>query len=210
MAYLSEILSDVDLSAALRNLARVCAEHQAELGLSDDDMAEINIVTSTFSDDLQDAFDAKAAAHSAVIEKNKSRERARELASAWSKTFRASTDISDSLLTEMKLAPHVVPGTRTAPKAPSDVILSSNESGDVLLRWNRGGNRQGTQFIIEVRYSPDASWSMLASVTRSSYRAHFEPGRYVAFRIRAQRANQSSAYSLPVSLWSSGQISLAA
>jgi hypothetical protein len=208
MPYLSEILSDHDLATALGTLAEVCAESQAELGLTPADIAEIQGAVAEFRADLQKAFAARAAARAAVEAKNSSRELAREVSSKWSRLFRANPDIPDSLLAKMNLAPHVVPGTRSAPETPFDLVARPDGNGNVLLKWNRGGNRQGTQFLIEARFARDESWQMLASTTRSTYKARFAPGRYVAFRLRAQRAGRTSYSSIPCELWGTEQAAL--
>lgn len=208
MPYLSEILSDVDLAAALTNLADVCAAHQAELNLTLDDVAEIQGAADSFTTDLNAAVAAKAAARSAVEAKNITRQRSREIAAKWSRIFRSNESIPDSLLVNMRMAPHVVPGTRTTPNAPSSFTASVNGEGSVLLKWHRAGNRQGTQFVIEVQYEPGARWTILDITTQCKYRARFEPGRYVAFRVKARRGGRVSEISQPCTLWYSGSAQL--
>jgi hypothetical protein len=171
------------------------------LGLAAGDLTEIQNASTNFSTGLNGWIAAKATADNAKGVKDGQRVTSRTVVSKWAKIFRANQAVPDALLSQLLLAPHKTPGEKTAPAQPTNLVANSDGDGNITLRWNRAGNIQGTQFIIEYKAASGDPWAVLTSTTRASCQTTWSPGQYVSFRVIAKRNGQTSAASTPVVLW---------
>jgi hypothetical protein len=203
MPYITQIEADGDLDSALANFSAVCAANAAKLGLAAPDLAEISDAATNFHSAFNASTAAKAAAHGAVEAKNTQKATSKSVISEWAKQFRANPAVEDELLADLMLPPHSTPGSETTPTIPLALVASANGDGVVNLKWNRNGNIQGTQFVIERRTSPSGTWTILDTSTRRTYVTMATPGQYVAFRVSAKRNGMTSPASTPAVLWDS-------
>lgn len=213
MSYITDNLPDGELNTALTNFNTVCAANATALGLSPANLTEIAGASSAFTTQFNGATAAKAAAKSAVANKDIQKKTSRGIVGKWAKTFRANPNVPDNLLEQLMLPPHKTPGTKTNPTQPMNLVASADGNGVVKLTWSRNGNREGTQFLVESRNSPTADWEQIGGTTQAKFTNQAVPGQYVAYRVTATRRGLFSPASTPVVLWENGggmSLSLAA
>lgn len=199
--YITDAMPDAEFSTDLANFATVAAANAPALGLQPADISEIQNASTNFTTELNDWTAAKASADNAKTVKNTQRTVSRAVVSKWAKIFRAKVSVSDALLGQLQLAPHNPPASKTPPAQPFDLVANSDGNGNIVLRWNRAGNIQGTQFIIEYRAAANQAWAVLTSTTRASFATTWSPGQYVGYRVIAKRNDQTSPACTPVVLW---------
>lgn len=206
--YITQIEVDSKLRGAMASFSEVCVDRAVELGLSPADLAEIDAAASGFSDDLLLLVAAKSALNSAIKRKDAQKESSQAVIAKWAKVFRANPEISNATLANLQLAHHHVKGTRTSPTIPTKLIANSDGQGNIGLKWDRGGNRNGTVFEIQSRTSVNGEWRFIASTTKVRFQLQAPVGKRIEFRVRATRASQSSAYSTPFTLWPGSDVSM--
>ena len=213
MPYITEKRPEGDYVVALANFASACNLNAEDLDLTPAQVTAIQAASTAATAALTAVEDARNQYTSAVTAKNAAFESARNLVSQYAKTFRADSTISDALLAELNVAPHYVPGVKTAPNPATEFYGVSNGLGDIRLSWNRNGNIQGTTFIIESRAGTSEPWQQIWVTTRSYFDTTWAPGSYVSYRIRASRNDVESIASTPIILWDGetvGELQIAA
>lgn len=79
---------------------------------------------------------------------------------------------------------------------PSDLVVTGTSDGINHLKWNRGNNRQGTNFIIEAKLGNAETWSIVDVVTNSKFEhINQTPGMKAQYRVKAKRGEITSGYS---------------
>lgn len=201
MRTLTDPIPEAEFSSGLTNFSAVCQQQSAALGLDAGDLAAIADAAGGLASDLNAVAAARALLQAAVAAKDARKASARALVSRYSRRFRADEEVPDELLVRLMLAPHRTPPTEMTPTIPTDLGASADGDGSIRLRWSRGENHEGTIFVVETRADPADAWAILGATTRRTFRTTSPPGRYVAYRIRAQRRGVSSPPSTAVVLW---------
>lgn len=204
MPYITEIDADGVLNSALANFNTVCIANSATLGLNPVSLTEINNAATLFNTAFNNSTASKATTKSVVEAKDIQKKSSKATISKFAKQFRANPAISDALLEQLMLPKHKTPGTKTPPAQPLNLVGSADGNGLISLKWNRNGNRQGTQFLIEVRTDPTEEWTIGGGTTQAKFQYQAVPGVYIAFRVIAQRHELNSPASVPFSLWENG------
>ena len=213
MPWITDIRADEPFDVALGTFNTNCIAYQDELGLSAPDLAEIAGAATAFHTNVTAVSDAKADLANSVTAKDTQKTASKNVVSKWAKTFRANANIPDAILAALLLPPHETPGSETTPTVPLELTATANGNGDILLKWNRNGNIQGTTFQIEYRNSPSAAWVLLDTTTKRTFNTSWNPGQYVAYRVRAVRRGVGSNWTAPEVLWDTEegvQLSIAA
>lgn len=204
MPYITEIDADGDLNTAVANFNTVCIANAATLSLTPANLTEIAAAATSFEGSLNSAIASKATSKGLVEAKDLQKKATKAVISKYAKIFRANLAVPDNLLDQLMVPHHKTPGTKTPPTEPLDLTASADGNGLVLLKWNRNGNRAGTQYFIEVRTDPQAEWTISGGTTKVQFSYQAAPGVYIAFRIVAARNGMTSPASVPVSLWENG------
>lgn len=188
-------MTNAELTAAMTTWIELSPEEQRTLKLE----TEIAALTAE-RDELRESMQAETAARNALdaAENRTKQARANAISRMSSNDARIKPDknIPQSLKSIAGItAPDVVP-TSSVPTVPLDCAVQPNANGINLVKWNRNGNRQGTQFIVEFRVGETGAWQIAGIVTAAKF-AHTgrTPGERVYYRVRAQRAGLSSANS---------------
>lgn len=205
MPYITEIRKQGDLAAALTSFSATCAANAVALGgLTAPQLAEIAAMATGFTNAINAHETAKAALSLAMENKEQQFAACRATLSKWAKTFRANPTITDGLLDQLNLPHHKTPGTKTAPTQPQNLTAKADGLGLVALKWNRNGNRSGTQYFVETQTEPGGEWTISGGTTKTKFSFQATVGEYIAFRIVASRDNLLSQASVPVQLWVNG------
>jgi len=201
MPYITQKTSEAQFNTALQNFKTVAAANAVVLGLGEDELGEINDAAVHFNLDLNAWMAAKASAEAAKVTKDEQLVTSRAVVSKWAKIWRANPDIPDSLLEQLTLAPHEPTVVKTPPTPVTLPTAVADGNGNITLRWNRNGNIQSTQFVIETIDTASGEWIVFGSTTKAKFEMEWTPGAYLGMRITAQRSGLSSTPSTPVYLW---------
>jgi hypothetical protein len=155
---------------------------------------------------------ANAAAKSATQDKSDAKFDLMDSLASFAKIAYAHPGITSGDLAAAGLAIPATPGA-TVPQTPTSLVASPSADGDVLLTWNRSGNRYGVSFAVQVR-GETGDWSVVAVVTAAKARlSGFTPGVAKWFRVVAVNKGVESTPSLEVSVYhdsAPAELSLAA
>lgn len=173
------------------NFATRCAQYDAELNLTAEDILAINNVTNTFATDLTATQAAKDTYQGTVATKNKSKADLSSVVRAYAKQFKSIQGISPLILNQLG----IVGSGSTGPVVQvTDLTVTGCDNGVNSLKWNRSTNADGTIFIVEYRAEGTSTWIFGAAVTKTAF-AHTGqiPGEMVWYRVTATRAGINSA-----------------
>lgn len=204
MSYITQIKSEEEFNTALANFASVCNLQAETLDLTPAQVTEIQAASTALANSITAYTSARTAANAAKATKMQELADGHAIVSKYSKIFRSDNNVSDAVLSQLMLAPHKTPSTKTVPTIPTDLVANADGNGNILLKWNRNGNISTTVFTVERRSGVSAPWSVIGSTTASKFATTWTPGSYVEYRVSASRRDIDSAFSTSVVLWSSG------
>lgn len=76
---------------------------------------------------------------------------------------------------------------------PTALLVNGTSDGINHLRFNRNGNRQGTNFIIEAKIDDSNTWVIIDVITNTKYdHKNQTPGVKIQYRVRAKRGDLES------------------
>ena len=202
--YITQIQGETQFNTAFQEFAGVCATNATPLGLSPDEVADIQLEANKVTTKLGEWVAAKNAAAAAKSSKNTQFQAGHAYVAQWAKTFRANMLISDELLADLQLPPHNPPKTTVNPIEVENLVAKGNGQGYIKLQWSRSGNKTGTVYVIEYRTSVGAPWQFLDTTTHVRFGFQWQVGDYIGIRVTARRGNVSSTPSVPSVLWEAG------
>ncbi len=199
--YWSELRAEPEMVAALTAVIPIIAAHQAELKLSNADLAELQAMSDRFIQSSQAATTAALQLKAALATKDRDKQAAMACIRKWAKVWRADLSIPDPLLERVMASKHRVPGTRRGLLPPANLQAKADGQGYVGLTWETGGNPRGTLYVIESFDASAQVWRTIGVATSRRFAWSTTPGEQIAFRIRAQRRGRWSEASNEVVLW---------
>jgi hypothetical protein len=188
--------NDRELLAWLKNFNRVAANNKAALGFTEDDLTELMTAEQAFDAKLSANDTAQQAALAATQEKNTAHKAAEKLARRKGQGIQAREGVSAGLKDQLGLT--VRDGVRSVSTAetPIELVAMPHADGTNTLKWKAGGNKSGTQYLIEAKVGESGAWALVDAVTRISYtHTNQTPGQKVRYRVRAKRGDKTSGYS---------------
>lgn len=187
-----------------KNLVETAAANSSSLGLTAAQVTGLENTYALFVDSTANAEAKTAEKESAVKQKEVSFAAFESLVRRYAKQWRANTSVSDSLLSQLQLAPRNTPRTFTNPNQPLALLATANSVGEITLKWKRNGNLQGTTFVIEHQTSP-TSWNVIGTTTKTRFSFMHSLGVEATYRIIAVRRNIQSTPSFPVTIFDDGE-----
>lgn len=188
-------ISNAELTAWVDNCTTVIEAAIGDFGMPAGAVTDFGDQNALLKTSMTNRIAADDAAAAAIKTEQTEREKLEKLASYFNKTIKANPDVSDSNKILAGIEPNKPP-TRTPPVAPAELTVKGYENETNVLKWNRAGNKQGTQFIIEYREANELEFKMLDGVTEATYiHTGRTPGVQCAYRVKAKRAGESSTYS---------------
>lgn len=200
-SYITEKHPDSTFAVLLGVFAARCAELQDELGLSPEDLLEIQAAAESNREGLQRWVHAMGQAQAAQVQKQERQRAARAVVSKYAKIFRADEKIPDSVLGGLRLAPREPARPKSPVHEVVGLVATSDGQGLVKLKWKANGNKPRTQYLVEVRHSPSERWTFLGLTTRTRFEHQATVGVYIGFRVIAHRGVRSGEPSYPFLLW---------
>lgn len=196
---------DGDLRTWLSNFITACNAHAGVLNLNAADLAAISNAADLYAGalDLKEtlAAQAKGASAGKRTQRNATVSTVRQFA----QEFQKNPNITDAIRGDLGIT---IPGENPAPSnpvVPTHLAAFACSNGENRLNWDRNGNVNGTQFIIEAQYGNTGPWEFVDVVTRTDY-VHVEqvPGETVTYRVYAKRVNRRSGYSNEAVVYANG------
>lgn len=194
--------------AWLKNFINVADANIAQTGLSVAQIAALNDLHQQLASSWAEQRAALSAARSATLTKDEAVNESMASVRALARVVQAHPGASDQLRVQLGLTVRDRNRSPVAAHPPSDLSAIVGSQQQITLHWDPNSNRPGTIYILEMREGIDGAWSFVAAVTRTKYvDVGRRPGVFIQYRVHAVRANQSSLYSQPASVYApEGQI----
>ena len=195
MAEISQ-LSPEDLSKLLGTFIPVANANLPALGMT---AADITLLQSQKTDVDARTVAQKAAqdaAKAATINLANAVKSAKANLSTRNRLITANPAIANTLKVQLGLTvPDNTPSDNT-PVAPIDLTVTGTPAGVNTLRWKRGTNKPGVQYVVEAKTDGAATWVLVDAVTATRFdHVNQTPGLPVVYRVRARRRGVVSAAS---------------
>ena len=188
--------NDRELLAWLKNFTTTATANKSTLGLTEAELTEMTDARNTLDAKLTANDTAQRVAIAATEEKNRAHQAAASLARKRARAIQARDSVPDSLRDQLGLTVRDATRTSGLPETPPELLATPHADGTNTLKWKAGGNKPGTQYLIEARTGESAVWALVDAVTKTSYTHTGQtPGQKVRYRVRAKRSDTTSSYS---------------
>lgn len=192
--------------AWITNFQTVAAANAAALGLDPAELTSISDAKTQFNNAFAAQEAARAASIGATGLADQEWRQALDLVAAFNAQFQAIPGISPELLGELGLNVPGGGGGSVPVYTPSDLSALGCSNGVNSLKWKRNGNEGGTVYVIEAAYDGTNDWQIVDNATRTKYdHTGQEPGRFVRYRVTAQRGTTKSNPSGTASVYDPNQ-----
>ena len=165
--------------------------HLVTLGYDIGDLDEIIAADVDFNTALANAEAKKAETRAAVAVKSEARVTSTEVIMEWVDRVKSNALATPEMLADFGIVPSAGGAAPVIPPVALSAIPSYQ--GTCTLTWSRTNNIKGTTFILEFSLDGE-NWEWLNSTTKTKFvDANATPGVPRFYRIRAQRAGETSA-----------------
>lgn len=189
-------INDNSFAAWLGNFNTVAENNLAALGLTQADLTPGAQAKSDFDEALTANVAAQAAAVAATSAKNNSRRQAEQITRVLARRIQANPAVPASVKEQLGLNVGSPISAPVVPAPPAALVVNGFDNGTNALVWKPGGNKSGTQYVIEAKIGGASAWQLLDVTTRTKW-SHTgqRPGVPVLYRICARRGGMSSGCS---------------
>lgn len=190
-------LKDDELKDLLNLMAQNAPTVAGQLGLSPEQIAQIQDAASGFQQAQQEASTALEAYQSAVALKDGARLAALKTVRPMVVAWKVDPSVGPGVLEQMGVAPdrkrrHAVPVF-----TPSKLVATADRTGNTLT-WQPNGNEYRTTYVVEKRGGADQPWAFFGVTTSTRLVDHeARPGEPVWYRVRSERSGRASVPTLP-------------
>ena len=194
--------ADLELDAWLENFVQKCELYEGELGLDSGTFGQISTAATNFSTKLSEVNATKETLRGQVTDKDATRKATVAVMRSFAKQFKAIPNLNPGILSALNI---VGTGSAGPVTVVTNLTVTGCNDGVNALKWDRNGNAQGTQFIIEASPNGNTLWDLVDVVTRTDYK-HLNqvPGERQYYRIRSKRAGITSPPSPAVVVYANG------
>lgn len=188
-------LTNAEFLLFLNNLINVIQTNIAELPITPAQLDALKARRDSHQTKLNAQVEAEEAAKAATRNLNDERPLGNSDVSYWNNAFKNEKSIPRELIVEMGFK--VSEGkTSPPPSEPLNLTVKANANGENDLKWEANSNKQNTIYIVETQADGAEKWEYLASVSALSYtHKNQKPGTQCAYRVKATRKGEESAYS---------------
>jgi len=161
------------------------------IGYDTADLDEIIVAANGFQADLIAAEDARVVYRNKVAEKDATRETSTEVIRTWAQRVKNNPLVTPEILASFGIEPATPVAGPVIP--PTELAAKANADGTAVLTWSANGNPSPTTYILESSFNGE-TWTWCGSTTKRRFTdTNATPGVPRFYRIRAQRAGQTSA-----------------
>jgi hypothetical protein len=185
--------NDAEFAVWLANLVNKANGYKSELKLTSEQLDELHGKLISFNGNvaLRQQKREESAAQTALV--REARADLNTEVGLFNNAVKSIKGLRANILEELGLSPNEANFGNTVTAAPFDLVVTGTSDGTNRLKWKRGGNRQGTTFIIEGKIGSADAWTMIDAVTGATF-AHKDqtPGVKAQYRIKAKRGDSVS------------------
>jgi len=187
--------NDAEFAVWLTNFINKADVYKDQLNLSDFQISALQAKLTSFNTNLalKQQKKEESVAQTALVKDE--RTDLNEEVGLFNNAFKSIKGLASNIIEELGLSVNEGNFGNVPPTAPSDLVVTGTSDGTNSLKWKRGGNRQGTTFIIEAKIGNSENWVMIDAVTGASYKHKDQtPGVKIQYRIKAKRGEFESGY----------------
>lgn len=170
------------------------------LGLTSAQVTALNADFLEFDTTLTDHVAQRANAKAATAAKDTAKEALLAKIGSLVRIIRGHS-VPPALLDELGIGP-IDPHSPAHPSQPLLMTVTPYATGTNLLRWERGANKKGTMFVVEVLNATTDGWQYLIATSKLSFRhLNQELGFMQSYRVVALRNGAAGTPSFPVTVY---------
>jgi hypothetical protein len=194
--------SDPAYKTWLSNFAAKCELYETEIGLSAQQILQIQSQAAEFSASYDTVEAMKLELKGEIAGKDESRRTSTSNARTLAKQIKGTPGVTPQILGALG----IVSSSTNGPVVPvTDLTVQGCSDGVNMLKWKRNGNAQGTMFLIESRLEGSSSWNLVSAVSKTSFNDIDQiPGQTQYYRIKSVRAGVTSSPCDPAVVYSNG------
>ena len=166
-----------------------------------DQKTELEAATENLGLNNTEVDSARVAYRKAVADRENARKRAADAAAQVARTVYANPAVSPGMIQGLGLQPRSTSRAKVVPVSPLRLTATPQNTGAVLLEWDRNGNAPGVNFLVEAKLGA-GEWTLAQDTTATRILlTGFAAGAPVAFRVSASKNKTTSEPTAPVSAW---------
>lgn len=182
-----------DLVPWTENFVTIANANLALIGLVATDITTLRTKQTDFSTGLNNAIAKQAEAKAATDNKNIKKSALTDNIRMLARQIQAKPGVPDNLKVQLGIKNANIPPSPSVPLIPIDLTLETISGGITRLKWGRGGNSQGTIFVVEASEKPDINFIIIDSTTKTTLDTSFNASAVATyFRVRAKKNDQTS------------------
>ena len=189
-------LSNTEFLLFLNNLIKVIEDNIADLPITTAQVDDLKARRDAHETKLNAQGAAEEAKKSATRDLNDERLLGNSDVGFWNTDFKNDKSIPRELIVEMGF--FVSDGkTSPPPTEPLNLTVKADANGENALKWEANGNKpSNTIYVVEMQADGADKWEYLSSSGSLSYtHKNQKPGIQIAYRVKATRKGEESAYS---------------
>lgn len=184
---------DANLIPWTENFIAVANVNLVMLGLATTDITTLTTKKTDFATGLNTAIAKHAESKAATDAKNLKRSSLATQLRALARQIQAKPGVTDAVKIQLGLKPSSPIPAPTGPFTPTDLTYEIISETTILLKWNRNGNPQGMNFVIEASPLPDKDYKMIDFTTKAFLEVTYrDPSGKTYFRVRAKKGEEAS------------------
>lgn len=189
-------MNAAELAVFLSNFNTVADLNKSELNITSATLVELQAVKADLDARLTDRQAKQEAAIAATTALNQAVKTANSLIGSVNISVKSNKTVSASLIEALGLDANDDSFTTNVPVAPTDLIVEGRSNGINYIKWNAGGNKPRTTFILEAKTGNSADYAFVKALTKTRYEHKNQtPGVRVFYRVKAVSGDLESAYS---------------
>jgi hypothetical protein len=175
---------------------------EASFGLLPADSLALRAKLDAFKTKLAASDAAKAAAKTAVADKDTARDEFEAALRPTVQRVQLNPVVTDAIRVGAGLPVRDMVRTTSAPIAPRDLVAVADASGSADLKWNANGNASGIRFVVQKKPAGALEFSNVDVVTATKLRVRgLTVGQRCEFRVLARRGSADSGPSNVASIY---------
>lgn len=186
-------MTPIELSVFMTNLNAKAEAKKAELGISATLLADLTDGKSDLDVGIDERQATKEAASAAVTALKQKYKRALAAIAALNQTLKGNKDAPAELIEMLGLDVDTGSLTAVIPVPPTDLVVTGNSNGVNLLKWNSGGNKPRTTYIVEAKIGDAPNYVFIKATTKTRFEHKNQtPGVKALYRVKAVHAELES------------------
>jgi len=160
------------------------------LGLSTTEITTLTTKKTEYVTGLNNAIAKQSESIAATNNKNLKKANLVMQLRSTAQQIQARPGVPDSIKKQLGLKSSIPTPIPTGPFPPIELSYELISEKVILLKWNRNGNPQGVNFLIEASALKDKDYKIIDTTTKSSIETSYrDPSGKTYFQVRAKRGD---------------------